>query len=173
MSATVDLSHLVTLDTDQTITGVKTISSSLNFNKDGTDTITWKIVPNNYHGIDIRRENTTLIGISGGNISTHTHTPYTTATYDLGSSNTKWKDLYLSGKVNLGSSGYTYIEPTVSGLTVRAVGGEFTTNANITPVVSATYDIGASGARWKDLYLNGDANTGSVYVDTTKDEHSK
>lgn len=53
-------------------------------------------------------------------------------TYDLGSSNLQFKDLYIDGVVYIDAVGET-----------------------LSPSSDDSYDLGASGAQWKDLYIDG------------------
>jgi hypothetical protein len=64
--------------------------------------------------------------------------PGTTASYDLGSSTQKWRNVYVSGTITAGA---------------QSQGG------NLTATPDNTYDIGASGAtRFRDLWLGRNAS---------------
>jgi len=92
--------------------------------------------------------------------------PTTDATYDLGATGIQFKDVHFSGSIyNNG----TPFQGGVSGLTYRATGptgptggptgpfGEPTlqTAAHILPTTDLTYDLGATGLRFRDLYVGG------------------
>lgn len=130
-SSAVDISNMVTTDTEQTITGIKKLAFNLN--------------------------------------------PATSSTYDLGSSSFKWKDIYLSGKIDIGSSGTTYINADAyNGIALNINNStkflvrEGTTyiNNNLYPLSDGTRDIGTNGAAFKDLYLKGNA----LIADTSSGE---
>jgi len=121
--------------------------------------------------------------------------PKANNTYDLGSATNQWKDLYVDGTANIDSlvadtadiNGGT-IDGTVVGGTTPAA-GTFTTvtatgnvtlgdaatdtvtvNADIAsdliPSVDGTYDLGAAGSEWQDLFIDGTANIDSLVADT-------
>ena len=102
----IDLTNYVTLDTEQTITSSKTFSGANTFS--GATTYSsdiklgeqWKINTTlNAAVIDIYRNNTILYRLGPSNFS-----PNTTNTLDLGYNGSSWKDLYLSGKINIGGT---------------------------------------------------------------------
>ena len=98
--------------------------------------------------------------------------PATDNQYDLGQSDRRWKDIYVSSKfiagvgASIAANGNVYgagIGTFDSGLIVGA-GATFT--GNILPEADGTRDIGASGLEWKDLYIDGTANIDSLAADT-------
>jgi len=121
--------------------------------------------------------------------------PKTNNTYDLGSAANQWKNLYVDGTANIDSlvadtadiNGGTIDGTVVGGATPAA--GTFTTvtatgnvtlgdaatdtvtvNADIAsdliPSVDGTYDLGAAGSEWQDLFIDGTANIDSLVADT-------
>jgi hypothetical protein len=122
--------------------------------------------------------------------------PKTTATVDLGTSSLKYKDVYLSGDINLdgsitSSSGVT-IGGTLSVSSNTTVGGTLgvtgdttisgnttlgdaatdtvTVNADVAssliPSVDDSYDLGAVGSEWRDAYIDGTAYIDTGSIDT-------
>lgn len=107
--------------------------------------------------------------------------PSSNVAYDLGSSNYRWKDLYLSGNtIDLGGTQLSRNQETgglsvVSDLgsnvdlsarhvfTIGNIGigtndislGRLVVNGSIVPSSNVVYDLGRSNLRWKDLYLSG------------------
>ena len=91
--------------------------------------------------------------------------PTTDATYDLGATGIQFKDVHFSGTIyNNG----TAFQGGVSGLTYRATGPTGPTgqptgptgptlqiNAHLVPTEDLTYDLGATGLRFRDLYVGG------------------
>lgn len=121
--------------------------------------------------------------------------PKTDDTYDLGKTGAEWKDLYVDGTANIDSlvadtadiNGGTVDGVVVGGSTAAA--GTFTTltstgntvlgdaatdtvtvNADVAsdliPSVDGTYDLGAVGSEWQDLFVDGTANIDSLVADT-------
>ena len=103
-------------------------------------------------------------------------TPYSDNTIDLGSSTKEWKDLYVDGTgyidaIDAGTitasslvtlNGHTNIgSSTTDTVTIKAkVDNDFLPNAN------GTYDLGASGAEWQDLWVTGTGNIDTIIADT-------
>jgi hypothetical protein len=110
-------------------------------------------------------------------------------TYDLGSATDEWRNLYIDGTAqvdtlqvdesatiaaNLTVSGNATITTnlTVNGNTTigNADTDTITVTAdvasNLIPSADNTYDLGASGSEWKDLYITGTANIDSLVADT-------
>lgn len=105
--------------------------------------------------------------------------PEADATYDLGSSDSRWKDGYFSGTVTTGSSlqlSDSGIVDTNSNLVISANGanyvdvqdtlyvdgmqsdGAVVVNGNLT----GTGDIGSSGSPWTNLYVTNATATGTI-----------
>ena len=99
--------------------------------------------------------------------------PLSNATYDLGATGIQFKDVHFSGSIyNNGS----VFQGGVSGLTYRATGptgplGQATgpapnptlqVGAYLVPTTDNTYDLGATGIRFKDEFLSG-----SLYMGAT------
>jgi hypothetical protein len=122
--------------------------------------------------------------------------PKTTNTVDLGTSSLKYKDVYLSGDINLdgsitSSSGVT-IGGTLSVSSNTTVGGTLgvtgnttlsgnttlgdaatdtvTVNADVAshliPSVDDSYDLGAVGSEWRNAYIDGIAYIDTSSIDT-------
>ena len=82
--------------------------------------------------------------------------PVTHNDIDLGTTGTRFKDLYLQGTMNVAGTVTLPGNVIVSG----------TLGANLIPDADDTYDIGSSAAQWKDLYIDGIANIDSLIADT-------
>ena len=116
-------------------------------------------------------------------VSTTAVTPKTTNTVDLGSSGLQFKDLYIDGTASIDTLSVD-INATIGG--TLTVTGNATFNGNVTlgnaatdtvaftadiasnfiPSLDNTYDLGAVGSEWKDLYITGTANIDSLVADT-------
>ena len=69
--------------------------------------------------------------------------PDADATYDLGASNKKWKDLYLGGAIKALDAGVA---------------------VHLLPNATGTYDLGSSAKKWSNLHVNGVGYLGSLNV---------
>ncbi len=122
--------------------------------------------------------------------------PKTNNTVDLGSSSLKYKDLHMAGTAaiatnatvggTLGVTGATTLSSTLAVTGVTTLSGNLAANGNVTlgnadtdtvtvtadvasnliPSADNTYDLGASGSEWKDLYVDGTANIDTGSIDT-------
>ena len=82
--------------------------------------------------------------------------PVTHNDIDLGTTGTRFKDLYLQGTMNVAGTVTLPGNVIVSG----------TLGADLIPDADDTRDIGSSAAQWKDLYIDGTANIDSLVADT-------
>ena len=95
LSGLVDTSDLVTLSTDQTITGIKTFKRQINLNNQN-DTLTWDIYLND-NDLMFRQTGTTNRLMLRGSAAYTSHlVPISNNLYDIGSSAAYYKDLYLT-----------------------------------------------------------------------------
>jgi hypothetical protein len=83
--------------------------------------------------------------------------PVTHNDIDLGTTGTRFKDLYLQGTMNVAGTVTLPGNVIVSG----------TLGANLIPDADNTRDIGSSSAEWKDLYIDGVAYLDSIAMPTT------
>ena len=145
----IDLTKVVMTDTAQTISGVKTFSSGI---------ITASVSSNG--ALALHSES----GIeTKGNVA-----PQETNTNDIGSSSKTYKDVYLSGKIDLGSS-LTISKDSSNRMTLNngadtiiKVGNINSTycKANWTPDQNDTYNLGRQNSTWKDAYISGNISDG-------------
>lgn len=152
----IDLSGYVDLTSAQTITGVKTFANGLNV--DTGEGSTWSLINDSDWYLDIY-ENA---------VRKFTFTPdafIPRAGQDLGESNNKWKDLYLSGNINLQNPNYSgthsqIFESQYGRLFFKTDGSNAMEiqSANIVfsrTLIGNNLDLGNSSYKWKDLYLSG------------------
>ena len=121
--------------------------------------------------------------------------PKTTNTVDLGTTTLRYKDLYLEGSADIDGTvnveGATTLQSTLAAgnttitgdLTVSGnatISGNLTfgdaitdtitltadVSSNILPSADDTYDLGATGSEWRDLYIDGTANIDTAAIDT-------
>jgi alpha-tubulin suppressor-like RCC1 family protein len=80
--------------------------------------------------------------------------------YDLGSTDSRWRDLYLSGsKVDM------------NGLILSQSNGQLVVNNAIVPTEDVTYDLGSAERRWRDLYLSGNTiDLGGLKISNNSNE---
>lgn len=93
-SSSVDISNMVTTDTDQEITGAKTINNELAFSN-GT---AWLKITNNGWTSTIQQQSGVGLNFGGASL-----TPNADNSKDFGSSSIRWKDIYLGGKIDFGT----------------------------------------------------------------------
>jgi hypothetical protein len=96
-------------------------------------------------------------------------------TYDLGTSGTEWRHLYIDGTANVdklaADSATIAANIDIGGNTIIGASSSNTVNiradvsSNIIPSADNTYDLGAVGSEWKDLYIDGTATVDTLQVD--------
>lgn len=163
-TAKVDISNMVTTNTDQTITGVKRFNNTVYIGNYNNDYIS---ITNG--DLSIRATNSLVLRSGNNNII-----PYTNNSIDLGSSTSGYKDLYLNGKVDFGTkvSGRT----NTSYITTDQYDGVGIYVNGIRPINiydngiylakpilpnTTTIDIGGTDKTFRDLYLSGGVKIGS------------
>ena len=122
--------------------------------------------------------------------------PKTTNTVDLGTTTIRYKDAYLSGDLYVGDAvavtGAATVGSTLGVTGDTTVGGNLTVTGNTTisgnttlgnaatdtvsfaadvsssllPSVDDTYDLGAVGSEWRNLFIDGTANIDTAAIDT-------
>jgi cytoskeletal protein CcmA (bactofilin family) len=128
--------------------------------------------------------------------TTSTLRPKTTNTVDLGTTTIRYKDLYLEGNADIDGTvnveGATTLQSTLDVTSNVTIGGNLTVtgdatisgnltfgdaitdtitltadvSSNILPSADDTYDLGATGSEWRDLYIDGTANIDTASIDT-------
>jgi hypothetical protein len=117
-------------------------------------------------------------------------------TRDIGSTSAEWKDLYIDGVANIDSlvadtadidagtidgaviggttaAAGTFTDLTATGNTVLGDAATDTVTitadvaSNVIPSADDTYDLGATGSEWKDIYIDGVAYVDSIAMPTT------
>ena len=150
----INLSNLVTTNTAQTISASKTFSASPILNNNIG--LQWKNSSNT--AVDVLKVSTGNYvhfgnGLNGVQVYGDTF-PATNNTYDLGTSSYKWRNLYVSGNVSLGSHTITtntsYIGLNLSGTEFYRFGSTV-----FRPATDNSLDLGTSSYRWKNIYLAG------------------
>ena len=121
--------------------------------------------------------------------------PKTTNTVDLGTTTLRYKDLYLEGNADIDGTvnveGATTLQSTLAAGNTTITGdltvsGDATISGNLTfgdaitdtitltadvsshilPSLDDTYDLGATGSEWRNLYIDGTANIDTASIDT-------
>jgi len=122
--------------------------------------------------------------------------PKTTNTVDLGTTTIRYKDLYLEGNADIDGTvnveGATTLQSTLDVTSNVTIGGNLTVtgdatisgnltfgdaitdtitltadvSSNILPAADDTYDLGAVGSEWRNLYIDGTANIDTASIDT-------
>lgn len=108
-------------------------------------------------------------------------------TYDLGASGSEWKDLYIDGTANIDSlvadtAALTTVTGTVINFNNSTTNlnndvnlGDLTTDtitangrfdSDLTPTAAGTYDLGAPGNEWENLYAAGTVDLGAIQADS-------
>lgn len=153
IGSTVDLSNLVTLNTEQDITAKKNlIDVGVKFSNTNNVGYTIQNRGDGYLSIYNNNNNVVYDFDNNGFINR--------SNQDLGSSTYKWKNIFLG---NSSASISWKIEPTTWG-SLRINDGSGNTyfaiynssgQKRVGAGVDATVDLGSSNERWKDLYLSG------------------
>jgi hypothetical protein len=121
--------------------------------------------------------------------------PKTTNVLSLGTDAVRYKDLFLEGNADVDGTvnvqGATTLQDTLAVTSNVTVGGDLTVtgdatiagnltfgdaatdtvsfaadvNSNVLPAADDTYDLGAVGAEWRNLYIDGTANIDTAAVD--------
>ena len=122
--------------------------------------------------------------------------PKTTNVISLGTDAVRYKDLFLEGNADIDGTvnvqGATTLQDTLAVTSNATIGGNLTVTGNATiagnltfgdaatdtvsfaadvssnvlPAADDTYDLGATGAEWRNLYIDGTANIDTAAVDT-------
>ena len=122
--------------------------------------------------------------------------PKTTDTVSLGTDTLRYKDLFLEGNADVDGTvnveGAATLQDTLAVTSNVTIGGNLTVdgnatiagnltfgdaatdtvsfaadvNSNVLPAADDTYDLGAVGAEWRNLYIDGTANIDTAAVDT-------
>lgn len=135
-STQIDLSDYMTLSTEQTATALKTFNSGI---------ITTKIDSTDAAYIDIALAGTTAYRVGGADIR-----PISNNTKNIGTSDYKWKNLYLNDTLYLRNFNITVASS--DGLLCST---NWLVNGNLRPYTNNAKDLGSSTYTWKDLYLSG------------------
>lgn len=119
---------------------------------------TWTIQASQWDGLFVDRNNAHLYVFEGQRFA-----PTSNNVRDLGSSDVKWKNLYLSGGTHYASTGTNHYEITSGDAWLNFKFNN--TNIarmyvdNFSPSIStADVDLGNNDYRWHNLYLNGEAH---------------
>src|SRR5210317_569320 len=103
--------------------------------------------------------------------------PNADSTYDLGDSSTYWANAYIdavttTGNVSIGGDLTVTGNATIAGnltfcdAATDTVAFSADVASDLLPSVDGTYDLGAVGSEWQDLYIDGTANIDSLVADT-------
>ncbi len=174
---TIDLTNYVTTDTEQTITGAKALGfnvfPSTNNRFDlGSSDAKWKdlyTAGRIYLGDGIVANSESDINFYVGTVQYYRMTakmfrPMDNNLRDLGSSDAKWKDLYLGGSANIGN---IKIYTTGAGANIledTAFYNDLYVGIGLIPKTSNNKSLGSSTNYWKDLYLAGNISDGANTV---------
>lgn len=157
----IDLSGYMTLNTDQKITSNKLIAVDklLKFSSAAGD--------DKYFYIGSMKGNTFHMGAVGlatalalDSYLVSFSPDSSSSTQTIGTSSKRWKELYLSGKVDFGNDAYItkdqYNRITLNvsdNAKIVVDAGQTYVNNNLLPL-TATRDLGSNDYKWKNLYLN-------------------
>lgn len=149
LAGLVDTSNLCTLDTVQTVSGLKTFSNG--------------IVCQSIKDIDLGVER---ISYNGGYVNINANLrPSTNGTRDLGYDTLRWKDLYLSGKIF--NSGFIVNNGSADTFKVDGVNGECKTLYTIQPFTDNGCNLGKDNIRFDTVFATSLKNNYSSLLLTT------
>jgi hypothetical protein len=103
--------------------------------------------------------------------------PSADSTYDLGDGSNYWANAYIdavttTGNVSIGGNLTVTGNATIAGnltfgdAATDTVAFSADVASDLLPSVDGTYDLGAVGSEWQDLYIDGTANIDSLVADT-------
>lgn len=134
---------------------ISVLSSSLT--PDSNNTYSLGSVALTYHTI---HTSTASIGIISSSL-----VPDADNTWDLGASGIEWKDLYIDGTA--------YIDTIDNTSAVNIVTASINlVSSSLIPDADDTWDLGASGREWKDLYVDGTAHIDTLSIDSLDNDVS-
>lgn len=102
--------------------------------------------------LQIGNANTTSMQFDGSTVRTQNIVPMNNNQKDLGSSSLRWKDLYLAGFIDSGTS---------TTLKLNGVNKYYFNPGQLMPAGNNEIDLGNSSYKWKDLYLSGNLTDGT------------
>lgn len=166
----IDLSNMVTTDTDQTITGDKIFTGDTtvaNLTSEGDIETEGKVIIG-ATGYDIKKDGSNLVIEADGNAVKVRGDliPNTGSTYTLGNASAPWKTIFLSHYVDFGNNAIIQKDSSNrlnfnnGGNTIIKVGGYGNTNRtyianNLVPDTDdLNLNLGASNMRWSVGYIN-------------------
>lgn len=162
--------NVVTRDTDQTITGIKTNINKIQYKNSANSSYTFSFVADSDYVSSWKRGTANILRYSSneGLTSYYNFIPAVANTYDLGSSTSKWKDLYLNGKVDFGTKiegrtntsyittdNYDGVGIYVNGIRPINIYDNAIYLAKPLLPNTTTIDIGGTDKKFRDLYLSG------------------
>ena len=158
----IDLTNYVTTDTDQTISGNKTISGNLYFGSNNARIYSNSGILTAYGGNDGVFQINSLI-------QSYAIRPNTNNTYDLGSSALKWKDFYLNGFAHFGSSDFnfgifdanTWILKKGTINLLYGDTGNLYIETSLFPKSNSTCTLGNASRKWQHIYVDQNISDGT------------
>ena len=163
-STPVDISNMVTTDTDQEIEGAKTFTSSITLYAETGDSPSinfqrgelgdayndWSILDKNGY-LQFNQDSTVKFYMKGNSL-----VPGANSSIDLGEDGGYFKEAKVN-KYTVATSGYD-ISKDGSNLKIQADGNPIVFRGNIEPTVDATYSLGKSNVRWGTINVTNVAN---------------
>ena len=138
-----------------TTSSISLISASIDLDVDNTFTL----------GSAIKRLKTTHTATASIGIISSSLIPDSDNAYDLGASGIEWKDLYIDG--------VAYIDTIDNLSAVNIITASINlVSSSLIPDKDDTYDLGASGREWKDLYVDGTAHIDTLSIDSLDNDIS-
>ena len=166
-STAVDISNMVTTDTDQTITGTKAFTTDVYLHSDTGDSPSliferaelgdtyydWKLT--DVGGELVFSQNTGSWG-SKYKLGASALMPAANSSLDLGADGAYFKEAKVN-KYTVATSGYD-ISKDGSNLKIQADGNPIVFRGNVEPTVDATYSLGKSNVRWGTINVTNVTN---------------
>lgn len=182
LSGMVDTSNLVTLDTEQTITGKKTFKNDNLYLQKADESksyyIEWVTVSGS-PGLNFRSSSMAVgqytIRLQDYSLFTYSVKPTASGGYDLGQSSLKYRDIYLSGAVKLRNSSAT-IDAEITQSQYGSIDFRINNNSAFLMEPGITYgrghfattgtnkNLGTASLLWYDLYLSHNLTDGTNSV---------
>ena len=171
LSGLVDTSDLVTLSTDQTITGEKKIANNKQLRFGAAADTNYFYVMGDGNRMKIGAVGLATSLVLGSYLTSFL--PESNNSQSLGSSTYQWKDLYLSGSAVFGNSGGNdvvwkfengYLSAAYGASNALMIGNNIVYTRAVVPVINNYYELGTITNMWKNFFLTGSIQDGTNSV---------
>lgn len=143
---------------DLYLSGNANVGSKLNLSSTGA---AWSLQANGTNnGLEFAVNDSIMYTVKSTDVS-----PSTTNARDLGTSSLQWKDLYLAGSINIdGENVLTVSDTVINNSLVLHSPSQSAIVESLIPRYNNSYRLGSSTNMWKEAYISGQANVGTLAI---------